>query len=46
MFDLVQHRKPKKLEAFIMIIIVFLMLGYPMINTGICGTILGIIIIG
>ena len=31
MFDLVQHRKPKKLEAFIMIIIVFLMLGYPMI---------------
>ena len=31
MFDLVQHRKPKKLETFIMIIIVFLMLGYPMI---------------
>ena len=31
MFDLVQHRKPKKLEAFVMIIIVFLMLGYPMI---------------
>lgn len=32
MFDLVQHRKPTKLEAFIMIIIVFLMLGYPMIG--------------
>ena len=31
MFDLVQHRKPGKLEAFIMIVIVFLMLGYPMI---------------
>ena len=32
MFDLVQHRKPGKLEAFIMIVIVFLMLGYPMIG--------------
>ena len=32
MFDLVQHRKPEKLEAFIMIVIVFLMLGYPMIG--------------
>ena len=31
MFDLVQHRKPSKLEALIMILIVFLMLGYPMI---------------
>ena len=32
MFDLVQHRKPVKFEAFIMIIIVFFMLGYPMIG--------------
>ena len=32
MFDLVQHRKPVKFEAFIMIIIVFFMLGYPMID--------------
>ena len=32
MFDLVQHRKPVKFEAFIMIIIVFFMLGYPMIR--------------
>ena len=32
MFDLVQHRKPVKFEAFIMIIIMFLMLGYPMIG--------------
>jgi len=32
MFDLVQHRKPAKLEAFIMTIIVFFMLGYPMIG--------------
>ena len=31
MFDLVQHRKPGKFEAFIMITIVFFMLGYPMI---------------
>jgi len=31
MFDLVQHRKPGKFEVFIMIAIVFFMLGYPMI---------------
>lgn len=32
MFDLAQHRKPCKLEALIVILIVFFMLGYPMIT--------------
>ena len=31
MFDLAQHRKPKKIEALIIILAVFLILGYPMI---------------
>ena len=31
MFDLVQHRKPGKLEAFIMILVIFFILGYSMI---------------
>lgn len=31
MFDLAQHRKPKKMEALIIILAVFLILGYPMI---------------
>jgi len=31
MFNLVQHRKPGKLEAFIMILVIFFILGYSMI---------------
>ena len=31
MFDLVQHRKPGKFEAFIMILVIFFILGYSMI---------------
>lgn len=32
MFDLVQHRKPKQIEAISVIIIIFLLLGFPMIK--------------
>lgn len=32
MFDLVQHHKPKKMEAILIILIVFLILGYSMIG--------------
>ena len=31
MFELAQHRKPKKIEALLIILAVFLILGYPMI---------------
>lgn len=31
MFDLVQHRKPTRLESFVIILIIFILLGFPMI---------------
>lgn len=32
MFDLVQHRKPKQAEAITILVIIFFLLGYPMIK--------------